>query len=399
MRIAIVIRRLNVKGGAQRQALCLARELMRRGHDVVLYTFLFSSGDCYGELLEGLRVVALGFYPKGGMFAGIAENRAARMLAAKIDRDTELLNPHDQVAYKVAAYFKKRVRKIPSVWMMNDVPTRYRVEVRLKEAKPGTIIPWYKRLMHRLLDWYDCRVFIREQDVILALDDRDRDWAEEEFGMKAHTIRSGVAYERFPYRERALLSGRPIRLLMAGIFFPHRRFEDGIETAALLLERGYQVRLVIAGDPEADREYARKIESLILERGLDDTVKIARKVSDSELINLYQENDVFLFPNHLQSWGLAVFEAMSCGAPVVVSRTAGASEVLEDGKTALLVFPKSPSGIAAAVESLAQDPGLFTRLSKNGRTFVESYMSWARFADDMEKFFLRASQNYAGHAS
>lgn len=394
MNVAIIIRRLNVKGGAQRQALCLAQELKRRGHNVMLYTFLFSPGDCYVELLGGLKVTALGFYPKGGM-SDITENRAARMLAAKIDRDTELLNPHDQVAYKVAAYFKKRVKKVPSVWMMNDMPTRRRAEERLKEVKPGIVIPWYKRLVHRLLDRYDCRVFIKEQDVILALDDRDRDWAEEEFDMKAYTIRSGVSYQQFLYRERMPFAGRPIRLLMAGIFFPHRRFEDGIEAAALLRKQGSCIELAVAGDLAGDREYTEKIQSLIRERGLDQIVRLTGKVSDSELVNMYQENDIFLFPSHLQSWGLAVFEAMSSGMPVIVSRTAGASEVLEDGKTALLVPPKSPSGIAAAVESLVQNHVLFSHLSKNGRTFVETRMSWGRFTDDMEKFFADVSHRYA----
>lgn len=390
MNIAIIVRRLNVKGGTQRQALCLARELMRRGHDVVLYTFLVSPDDCYSELLRGLRVVALGSYPKGRIFADSAENCAARMLAASIDPTTDMLNPHDQVAYKVAAYFKKCVRNVPSIWMMNDVPTRRRAEERLKEAKPGVVIPWYKRLTHRLLDWYDCRVFIREQNVILVLDDRDRDWAEEEFGMKAYTIRSGISYEQFPYHERMSLSGRPMRLLMAGIFFPHRRFEDGIEAVASLRKQGIPVELTIAGDPAGDREYARKIRALIHEHGLDDTVKLAGKVSDAELVSMYRENDIFLFPSHLQSWGLAVFEAMSSGMPVVVSQTAGASEVLEGGKTALVVPPKSPSAIAGAVETLAGNSELFIRLSKNGRTFVENNMSWSRYTDDMEKFFADA---------
>ena len=393
MNIAIIVRRLNVKGGTQRQALNLAQELRRRGHAVTLYTFLLSPADCYPELLEGLKVVALGTYPSSGVLSDFTENRAARMLAGAIDHKTDILNPHDQVAYKVAAYFKKRVRVIPSVWMMNDVPTRLRAEERLKEAKPDTVIPWYKRLMHRLLDWYDRKVFIAGQDVILALDERDRGWAEDEFGKQAHVIRSGVSYEQFPYRRR--VSARtPPRLLMAGIFFPHRRFEDGIEAVELLRGQGIPAELTIAGDTGSDREYAQKIKKLISERGLEEVVRLAGKVSDEELVRMYREHDIFLFPNHLQSWGLAVFEAMSSGVPVVVSQTAGAAEVLADRDTALIVPPKSPSAIAAAVAVLVQDPALFAHMSEGGRAFVESRMSWSRFTDDMEKFFLMASKKH-----
>ncbi|MBI2053139.1 MAG: glycosyltransferase family 4 protein [Candidatus Sungbacteria bacterium] len=393
MKVAIIVRRLNVKGGTQRQALNLASELKKRGHDVTLYTFLFSVRDCYPELLEGLKVVDLGAYPSGGILGDCAENRAARLLAAKIDRATDILNPHDQVAYKVAAYFKKRVRAIPSVWMMNDVPTRLRAEERLKEAKPGTSIPWHKRIVHRALDWYDRKTFIVGQDVILALDERDRGWAESEFGMQAHVIRSGVSYEQFPYRRRISVSTPP-RLLMAGIFFPHRRFEDGIEAVELLGGQGIPVELTIAGDTGSDRKYAEKIKKLISERRLEQSVRLAGKVSDSELRRMYRECDIFLFPNHLQSWGLAVFEAMSSGAVVVVSQTAGAAEVLEDRSTALIVPPKSPSAIASAVASLVQDPALFAHMSEGGRAFVESRMSWSRFTDDMEKFFATALKKH-----
>ena len=50
MNIAIIIRRLNVKGGAQRQALSLARELKNMGHNVALYTFFYDKDKCFSDL-------------------------------------------------------------------------------------------------------------------------------------------------------------------------------------------------------------------------------------------------------------------------------------------------------------------------------------------------------------
>ncbi|MEK7541994.1 MAG: glycosyltransferase family 1 protein, partial [Patescibacteria group bacterium] len=59
MKIAMIVRRLNVRGGTQRQALELARELQRRGHRIRIYTFVYSREDCFGDLLEGLAVLPL----------------------------------------------------------------------------------------------------------------------------------------------------------------------------------------------------------------------------------------------------------------------------------------------------------------------------------------------------
>src|SRR3989344_5325763 len=111
MNIAIIIRRLNVKGGAQRQALSLARELKYMGHQVALYTFFYDKEKCFSDLLDGMAVVS-------------CNEADPKILARMIDQKSDILNPHDQEAYKVAYYFKKSIKNAPSVWMMNDVPSK-----------------------------------------------------------------------------------------------------------------------------------------------------------------------------------------------------------------------------------------------------------------------------------
>ena len=108
MNIAIIIRRLNVKGGAQRQALSLARELKNMGHTVAFYTFFYDKEKCFSDLLDDMAVFSSG-------------DRDPKKLSRLIDPKTDVLNPHDQEAYRVAYYFKKDVKNTPSVWMMNDV--------------------------------------------------------------------------------------------------------------------------------------------------------------------------------------------------------------------------------------------------------------------------------------
>jgi glycosyltransferase involved in cell wall biosynthesis len=110
-------------------------------------------------------------------------------------------------------------------------------------------------------------------------------------------------------------------------------------------------------------------------------------VSEEELRHAYQTHDIYVSPNHLQSWGLAVFEAMASGAPVIVSKTAGASEILTDGANALLVDGKAPEQIAQAIERLAGDPKLHAMLSMAGRKFVEENVTWKYSAKNAIKIF------------
>jgi len=81
---------------------------------------------------------------------------------------------------------------------------------------------------------------------------------------------------------------------------------------------------------------------MIKQFSLSDCVVFHGHISEEKLVEFYSTSDIFVFPNYPQTWGLAVFEAMGCGTPVVVSTSCGASEVLTDKENAILVPPKSP---------------------------------------------------------
>ncbi len=394
MKIALIIRRLNVEGGTQRQALFFAQNLKKRGHHVVVYTFLRGEG-ANAELLQGLSVVPLGAYPKSrnALIDFWNECRVSRRLAALIARDTELLNPHDQVSYRVAYYFKKYVRNIPSVWMMNDMPTKTWGYWRERECGLRRRVSPFRKWIRRVYDRYDIGTAIRAQDAIAVLDNRDREWVRQFFGKEATVVRSGLDLPRFPYRPLPPIKDKKLNLLAVGILFPHRRFEDLITAVKMLSQRGYRTFCTIVGGYSPRDPYFEKLIALRSDLGLQEAVRFAGVVSESELVRYYQESGAFVFPCHLQSWGMAVFEAMACGTPAIVSRSAGAHEVLTDGVNAFLIEPKDPRGIAAAVEELISNPALYMQISRNGRAFVEKHISWPQYADAMLELFNAAIVN------
>ena len=393
MKIALIIRRLNTRGGAQRQALELARELKKRGHVVTLYTFAYSKKDCFESLLEGMRVVVWKEGKRRGFSLGsfFEENRRAKELALQIDKDTDLLQPHDQVAYRVAAYYKKMVKNIPSVWMMNDVPTRAYAEWYGRQIHPAFRVPFFKRLTNWLMDFYDRRNFISTQDAIAVLDNFNKENVMRFLGRDAVVVRSGLGIAAFRFVEHLSPHRGDVRLLTMGIFMRHRRFEDVIEAVKILQGRGINARLTIIGDQNNDKKYAEEMKTLVKEKGLESRVSFLGRVSEEELVAGYQNSHIFIFANDPQTWGLAVFEAMACGTPVIVSRGAGAHEVLTDRENALLISPRAPEEIARAVESLIANPAFYTSLSHMGRAFVEQNMDWKKYADGMERLCISAT--------
>lgn len=408
MKIAIIVRKLSTRGGTQRQALHLAIQLQARGDEVTLYALRYEKGKGFIDLIDRVHVVSL---PKHRASKGIIariehlipsffveqlrENRDAYDLARLIEPDTDVLNPHhDSATYKTAYYFKKYMRNVPSVWMMNDLTTKYGSFLRARELYEQRHLSFAARITYMLFDAWERMRFIRVQNVITVLDNHDQDLSRRYLKREAIVVRSGIDISRFPFIPHDPPIGRAVRILMVGIFFTHRRFEDAIKAAHILAQSGIVCTLTIIGDPTTDRAYSSAMECLVHEYNLEHAVIFRGRVNEKELLDAYASHDIFLFPSHLQSWGLAVFEAMASGLPVIVSKTAGASEILTHGENMLLVDPKTPEQIASAVRSMIRDLKLYEQLSLKGRAFIEERLSWRRYADTMREIFENARRAY-----
>ena len=79
---------------------------------------------------------------------------------------------------------------------------------------------------------------------------------------------------------------------------------------------------------------------------------------------------VFVLPSRQEGLGSILLEAMAAGVPIVAASTGGIPELVRDGSTGLLVPPRNPAALAAAVIRLLGDPALAARLAAAGLEFV-----------------------------
>jgi glycosyltransferase involved in cell wall biosynthesis len=85
---------------------------------------------------------------------------------------------------------------------------------------------------------------------------------------------------------------------------------------------------------------------------------------------------VFVLPSHVENFPITVLEAMSAGRAVVASRVGGVPDQIEDGVGGLLVPPRDPGALAAALGQLAHDRALRERMGAlNARRARERYDS------------------------
>jgi starch synthase len=117
---------------------------------------------------------------------------------------------------------------------------------------------------------------------------------------------------------------------------------------------------------------------------------INEMVSLDIVTQLYSHAAVFACPSVYEPFGLINLEAMACETPVVASAVGGILEVVEDGKTGILVPPAQPQALAQALGRVLDNPELGARMGKAGRRRVEEKFSWTSVAQQTEKVYAEA---------
>jgi glycosyltransferase involved in cell wall biosynthesis len=121
-------------------------------------------------------------------------------------------------------------------------------------------------------------------------------------------------------------------------------------------------RLTLAGDGAVDR--ARR---LIAEHGLEGSVQVRSWLQPAQVGELLADADVLVLPSRNEGQPMAVLEAMAHGLCVVASEVGGIPELVDDGRSGLLVPPDDVEALAAALRKVLADDGLRAALGAAAR--------------------------------
>jgi glycosyltransferase involved in cell wall biosynthesis len=132
-------------------------------------------------------------------------------------------------------------------------------------------------------------------------------------------------------------------------------------------------RLVLAGrDLEQGGAFQAELEREAARVGVSDRVEFGFR---DDVPALLEQLDVVALPSWTEGLPMVVLEAMAAGRPVVATPVGGTPEVVSDGETGLLVPPRDPQALAAALRRVLEDRGLAERLAAAGRRRVEEHFT------------------------
>lgn len=161
---------------------------------------------------------------------------------------------------------------------------------------------------------------------------------------------------------------------------PYKNVEMLIRAIPAVLVREPEATLIIVG-PGDDR---LRLEAVSASLGLAERVRFAGRVSDAALQSYFAASDLFVLPSTGEGFGIVYLEAMQHGKACIGARAAAVPEVIEDGVTGLLVDPKTPEQLPAAIVRLLQDDTLRVQMGERGRQRLEETFSMAAFRRRLE---------------
>ena len=113
-------------------------------------------------------------------------------------------------------------------------------------------------------------------------------------------------------------------------------------------------------------------------------------VPHSEVAAFYAQADVFVNPTRAEGFGFTNAEAQGFGLPVISSRLGAIPEVVEHGRTGLLVDPEDGDALLAAMRRLGANRALREELGIAGRARFESHFSLGAFHGGLMQLYAEA---------
>lgn len=145
--------------------------------------------------------------------------------------------------------------------------------------------------------------------------------------------------------------------------------------------------LVIAGND--DEGYQPKLEALARSLGISERVLFVGPVSDASKWALFEDAQLFVLPSYSENFGNVVAEAMAMGCPVVVSPEVGIAAMVSE-VAAGIVADCTPVQLAATVRELLANRASRAEMGARGREAVRTRLSWDGVAELAENLYRRA---------
>jgi len=385
-------------GGGERLVLEEIRGLRSRGWEVTAFAPVVDKKLSYPELIADMDIKPLlpqlpVWFPSRESVLIIASCFLLPFIVYKF-RSYDVVFAANQPGPWFGLVIKKLLGKPYLIYLAQPTrmlhPRPVDLENGFKLRQELRLLPYLVKLAKPFISWAD-RQSVRGALMMLTGGEYIGKILEQTYGKKRTVCYAGC----HPFSEGRLNYGRRWSgrikvngvivkkpyILLTNRHIAHKRFEYAISALPAVLRDCPDARLVITGE---ETDYTQVLRLLVKRLSLENKIDFIGFVGEKDLVRLYSQAAVYVYPSPQEDFGMGVVEAMAAGTPVVAWNYAGPTDTVIDGKTGFLSEPYDILSYAANIIKLLKSPKLVERMGRAGWRRAREKFSYRKHLEVLE---------------
>jgi len=369
-------------GGSQRVAYLVSKGLVKKGHEVVIYTSDMSNlQERVGKFIENINGVTIVHFRNISPFLSrktriIITPEMTKSLEIEI-KNFDIIHVHEARSFQHLVVW----------WLARKKGVPYVVQAH------GNLSEHFGGFFRRIYDELFGKKILKDASRVIAVNKVEaRDYAR--FGVqegKVEIIPNPVDMDEFcnlttrgAFREKYNIKPDSKIILFMGRIHPVKGVDILLHAfGSIVKERKVNATLVVAGP---DDGYLKECINIAKMYQLNNVI-FTGQLGDLERIHAYLDADVVVIPSKYEMFPMTALEAYACGKPVVASKVGGVKDLVVEKVTGLLVEQGNVNQLAYSLLFLLNNVDRANEMGLRGKCFVRENFS-------IEKIVYRLEQLY-----
>lgn len=220
----------------------------------------------------------------------------------------------------------------------------------------------------------------RRANAVICISEAVREQVNRHIPATTAVIYNGVNPEMFA---PPIAPGSQTTILSVGNLIPTKGHASLLRSFARILAEFPECSLEIIGDGPLRAD----LQKLAVDLGIARAVHFRGRRSRDYVAKAIRRCRLFALPSEYEGLGCVYLEAMACAKPAIGCRGQGIEEVIEHGKSGLLVSPVNDVELSDAIVTLLRDAGLRQRIGSNARALILERFTLSRQAKELAEIY------------